>query len=249
VTIVTADTDRAGYDTGAGASRVTHAVGRAALAAAQELKGALAEIAARLLGGSADDLRFEDGSFVAGPGRSLSLPSLMARASEFESLPVTRNGRYAAFGAPEVTSFSAQVAEVEVDPETGQVTLRRIVTAHDVGTVINPLTHQGQIEGGIVQGMGQAMIEHLAMEDGVVTTLNLGDYKLPTMADIPELETVLVESDLGPAPYEGKAIGELSNVAVPAAVANAVHDAIGVRLLDLPVTAEKVYAALRERKP
>src|SRR5262249_3859291 len=119
---------------------------------------------------------------------------------------------------------------------------------HDVGTILNPLTHQGQIEGGVVQGIGQALSEHLLVQDGAVTTLHLGDYKLPTAMDIPELTTVLVESKTGPAPYAGKAGGELSNVAVPAAIANAVFDAVGVRLTELPVTAEKVYAELQAQE-
>jgi CO/xanthine dehydrogenase Mo-binding subunit len=135
-----------------------------------------------------------------------------------------------------------------VDPETGQVQLRKLVTAHDVGTVINPLTHQGQIEGGVVQGIGQALTEHLQVQDGAVTTLHLGDYKLPTALDIPELTTVLVETKTGPAPYAGKAVGELSNVAVPAAIANAVFAAVGVRLMELPVTAEKIYAGRQARE-
>ena len=93
---------------------------------------------------------------------------------------------------------------MEVDPETGQVRLRKLVTAHDVGTVINPLTHQGQIEGGVVQGIGQALTEQLLVQDGAVTTLHLGDYKLPTAMDIPELTTVLVETQGGPAPVCGE---------------------------------------------
>jgi CO/xanthine dehydrogenase Mo-binding subunit len=139
------------------------------------------------------------------------------------------------------------VADVEVDPETGQVKLRKLVAVHDVGTVINPLTHQGQIDGGVMQGVGQALIEEMVIEDGRVTTANLGEYKLPTIADIPPLETVLVEAGSGPGPYESKAIGEASLLPTPAAVANAVFDACGVRLFSLPVTAEKVWRALRER--
>ena len=146
-----------------------------------------------------------------------------------------------------MTSFCAQIAEVEVDPETGQVSLRQLTTAHDVGTVLNPLTHQGQIEGGVAQGLGQALTEHLLIEDGAVSNLHLGDYKLPTTMDMPELTTALVESRSGPAPYAGKAVGEHSNVAIPAAVANAVFDAVGVRLTNLPVTAEKVYRGLKSQ--
>jgi CO/xanthine dehydrogenase Mo-binding subunit len=174
----------------------------------------------------------------------LSLPDLMARAQEIEEAPITRIGSYSPSGHAEVTSFAAQIAEVEVDRDTGQVKLLRVVSAHDVGAILNPLTHQGQIEGGIVQAIGQALTEQLIVEDGVVINVNLGDYKLPTIADIPKLSTVLVESMHGPAPYQGKAIGELSNVALPAAIANAVYDAVGVRLTELPITAERVYNAL-----
>jgi CO/xanthine dehydrogenase Mo-binding subunit len=177
------------------------------------------------------------------------LPELLARAQDLEETPITRTGSYSSATDPAgVTSFSAQIAEVEVDPETGQVTLRRVVSAHDVGTVINPLTHQGQVEGGVVQGIGQALTERLIVEDGAVTNANLGDYKLPTMADIPQLETILLETKHGPAPYEGKAIGELTNVPLPAAIANAVYDAVGVRITELPITAEKVYEALQAKE-
>jgi len=148
---------------------------------------------------------------------------------------------------PHVTAFCAQAAEVEVDPDTGQVTVKKIVTAHDVGTILNPLTHQGQIEGGMMQGLGYALMEELRVEDGQISTLSLGEYKIPTMHDIPELVTVLLEPGAGPAPYQSKGIGESSNTPVAAAIANAVFDAVGVRVLDLPLTAEKVFAALQAK--
>src|SRR5262249_5855665 len=132
--------------------------------------------------------------------------------------------------------------------ETGQVHLRKLVAIHDVGTVINPLTHQGQIDGGVMQGVGEAMIEEMIIEDGRVTTANLGEYKLPTMADIPPLETVLVEAGSGPGPFESKAIGESSLLPTPAAVANAGFDACGVPPFSPPLTAEKVWRALREQE-
>ncbi len=132
-----------------------------------------------------------------------------------------------------------------VDPHTGQVTVNKIVSAHDVGTIMNPLTHQGQIEGGMVQGLGYGVMEEIMTEDGQISTLSLGDYKLPTVNDIPELVTVLLESGSGPAPYQSKGIGESSNIPVAAAIANAVADAVGVRITDLPVTAEKVFAGIQ----
>ena len=158
--------------------------------------------------------------------------------------PVSGNKTYTA-DRSEVTSFCTQVAEVEVDPETGQILVTKIITAHDVGTVINPLTHQGQIDGGVIQGLGYALMEELATEEGRISTLSLGDYKIPVISDVPRLETVLLESQSGPTPYNGKGIGESSNVPVAPAIANAVADAIGARVLSLPVTAEKVLAALK----
>jgi CO/xanthine dehydrogenase Mo-binding subunit len=147
-----------------------------------------------------------------------------------------------------VTSFTAQVAEVAVDPATGQVSVRHFTTTHDVGTVINPIGHQGQIEGGFIQGLGYALMEELPTEDGRISTLNLGDCKLPTIADIPPLKTVLIEDAVGPGPFRAKAIGEGSISAVAPAIANAVADACGVRILDLPITAEKVYFALKAKE-
>ena len=148
----------------------------------------------------------------------------------------------------DITCFTAQTAEVEVDTETGQVCIRRIVSAHDVGTIINPLGHQGQIDGGTVMGIGFGTMEELGFENGRVTNANLGEFKLPTIADILQMTTVFVESAEGPAPYQGKAIGESGNVPTAAAIANAVYDAVGVRITDLPITAEKVLSALRERE-
>jgi CO/xanthine dehydrogenase Mo-binding subunit len=145
-----------------------------------------------------------------------------------------------------VKSYNVQVAEVDVDRDTGEVKVRKLVTVHDVGTVLNPLGHQGQISGGIIQGLGFALMEELVIEDGLVGNQHLGDYKMPVTADLPELVTVLLENPEGPVPYEGKAIGEVSNCPTAAAIANAVFDACGVRITDLPVTAEKVFRSLRE---
>jgi CO/xanthine dehydrogenase Mo-binding subunit len=144
-----------------------------------------------------------------------------------------------------VTGFCAQVAEVEVDPETGEVKLTKLTTAHDVGRILNPIGHQGQINGGIVAGIGYALMEELRVEDGRVTNLSLGDYKLPTVNDLPELKTVLVAADGGVGPYEIKGIGEGPTTPVAPAIANAVADACGVRIRELPITAEKVYEALK----
>ena len=131
-----------------------------------------------------------------------------------------------------------------VDPETGAVKILRFTTAHDVGQIVHPIGHQGQIDGAIMQGLGYALMEELQVEDGRVTNLSFGDYKLPTMRDAPPLTTVLVESAEGVGPYHIKGIGESPLTPVAPAIANAVADAVGVRIRDLPMTAEKVYRAI-----
>jgi CO/xanthine dehydrogenase Mo-binding subunit len=135
-----------------------------------------------------------------------------------------------------------------VDSETGQVTLRQMVSAHTTGKVINPLMHQGQIDGGVVFGLGYALTEEVQFDGGKILTTNFGEFKIPTIVDIPPLKTAVMESvPSGPGPYNSLAIGEVANVPVAAAVANAVHDACGVRITGLPITSEKVYAALKAR--
>lgn len=135
-----------------------------------------------------------------------------------------------------------------MDRETGVVKVRRLVTAHDVGTVINPLTDHGQIEGGAIQGFGYALMEEIKTEDGKVVTQNLGDFRIPCIKDIPELKTLLVEDPVGSGPFAAKQIGENGILTTAAAIANALDDAVGVRVFDLPLTAEKIYFALRSAR-
>ncbi|MFI5266851.1 MAG: xanthine dehydrogenase family protein molybdopterin-binding subunit, partial [Chloroflexota bacterium] len=162
------------------------------------------------------------------------------------SQPIVVQFNYPGAEAP-VSSFTCQIAEVSVDPDTGQVTVERIVSCHDVGTIIHPLLHQGQIDGGVAQGFGFAVMEDLQIQEGRVGALHLGEYKLPTIADMPELETLLVHAVEGPGPHHSKSIGESSNTPLAGAIVNAVYDACGVRITSLPITAEKVFAGLRAR--
>jgi carbon-monoxide dehydrogenase large subunit len=159
---------------------------------------------------------------------------------------------YAYFKAterPREHIFQAEIADVEVDPETGQVEIRRVSSFHDVSVVINPITHQGQIEGGLVQGLGMALCEEVVVEEGRVTTLSLGEYKIPSICDIPRHETTLVAAAThGPGPFNTKPAAEHSITPAPPAVANAVFNATGVRITELPVTAEKVLAGLKAKQ-
>jgi CO/xanthine dehydrogenase Mo-binding subunit len=228
VEIEIANTDDFTTDSGVGGSRVTHTGGRAAFHAAEKLKEQIQTEASK-------------------HGLPASALGEIARAAAKDGRTLEASHFYDAKAHGAVTSFTAQVAEVAVDPATGQVTVRHFTTAHDVGTIINPIGHQGQIEGGLIQGLGFALIEEMKTEEGRISTLSLGDFKLPTIQDIPPLTTVILQDPVGPGPFNAKAIGEGSISAVAPAIANAVADACGVRILDLPITAEKVYFALREK--
>ncbi|HLI24294.1 MAG TPA: molybdopterin cofactor-binding domain-containing protein, partial [Acidimicrobiales bacterium] len=151
-------------------------------------------------------------------------------------------------GEAPALAYCAQQATVAVDPETGKVEVLRLVSAVDVADIVRPASHRLQIEGGALMGWGFACLEDLLEEDGQTWAANLSEFKLPTAADSPDLRTVLVTGGRGVGPANVKAVGELSNVAVAAAVANAVADATGVQIRDLPVTAERVYWTLRERR-
>ena len=243
------DTDFVNFDAGVGGTWVTYTGGQAAHGAASELRTKLIALAAELFDCPEERIILEGGELHLddGSGRRIPLREAASKAVEATGNPIEGQMTYAAERS-QVTSYCAQIAEVEVDPETGQVQVNRIVTAHDVGTVLNPITHQGQIEGGLVQGLGYGIMEEMKSEDGRVSTLSMGDYKMPTIKDIPALETVLLESASGPAPYNSKGIGESSNIPVAGAIANAVYDAVGVRITDLPITAEKVLSALAEKR-
>jgi CO/xanthine dehydrogenase Mo-binding subunit len=246
VRVVVGDTDTAPRDGGMRASRMTYVAGNAIMQACEKLRQRLLDQAARMLECRADEIEFDNGRFSLrqDPGQQVALRRVVAQATERLEVMVYEDYPY-----PEDISYiCAQVAEVEVDPDTGAVRVHRVVSAHDVGTIINPVTHQGQIDGATIMGMGQGMMEELVMDGGKVTNNNLGDYKLPSVKDIPELRTVLIKTTGGVGPLDSKPIGEFANNGPPAAIANAIADAVGVRLFELPVKAEKIYQALKPRE-
>jgi xanthine dehydrogenase molybdenum-binding subunit len=235
------DTDEVDFDTGVGGSRVTRVAGQAAYRAAQGASRELLSVAADLLGWPEERMALRGAEVIRqDTGESRSWAELLQRWGR----PITGRWSVQDPSPSPVTSFTAQVAEVSVDPETGEVKLLRFTTAHDVGKVLNPMDHQGQIEGAVVQGIGYALTEELQVEEGRVVNVSFGEYKIPSIKDIPRLETVVLESESGPGPYNAKGIGENPVGPVAPAIANAVADAAGVRIKDLPITAEKVYQAL-----
>ena len=162
--------------------------------------------------------------------------------------PIVVEGHYANMSDGPEASLVAQVAEVEVDEETGEVRVNKLTTAHNTGTILNPLSHQGQIDGAVAMGFGYGLIENLAYdESGKVLAANLGEYKIPSIKDMPPLQTTILQSDFGSGPYNSMSIGETALIPTAAAIANAVADAVGVRITSLPITAEKVLNALKQR--
>jgi len=256
ISVVSADTFATPFDFGAQGSRTAFAVGNACRAAVADLRRQLVGLAAAQLGVPADALELRDKA-VVGAGTRVTLAEL-ARLSQasgggliahgtFIAPPTAYDAKrveahvYPAFHSP---SFHAHAVDLSVDRETGEITLHRYVVAQDVGFAVNPAAIEGQIEGGVAQGLGQALSEELVYAEGRVLNPNLTDYKMPTALDLPRIESILVQHPSAVGPYGAKGVGEPPNIEPPAAVANAVAAAVGVRVTTLPITAEKVALAL-----
>ena len=251
VSVRRASTAEAPVDDGVGASRTTHMASQAAARAGRALKEALEAAAFKTLGESAESLELIDDWLVTGDG-SIRMPLDSAAAALVGSAgEILAEGHFDAevtgHDMPDDFNFAGYVAEVDVDIETGEVHVLAVTLAADVGTILNPVAHQGQLEGGFSFGLGAALFEELVVEEGRVQTLNLGDYKLPTAMDMPPLGIVLLPTRIGPGAFGAKMAGEVSNAAVAPAIANAIDDAVGVRLQGLPLTAERIHAELRRR--
>lgn len=234
------NTDSAPYDEGIKGARGTHVEGRAVAQASTALVEALRAAAATHWRTDIENVSWFDGRAVSKDGKlTLGLTDLARLSND----TIKSFGHYKG-GKSDVYSFQAIVADVAVDPEIGQVSIIRLYFVYDVTTVINPLTHQGQLEGAIVQGLGYALCEEMGIEDGRVMVSSLGDYKIFCARDVPPLVTSFVTSTVGPGPFSAKAVGEAGISIVAPAIANAVCDATGVRITQLPITPEKLTKEL-----
>jgi len=246
IEVVLGTTDSFSTDVAVAASRVTYLAGQATQKAAIELRDLLISEAAQSFRCPVSSVRIAEGTLCGPGGGKISLADLASRGSSL-GRSLRARGNFKMQERTGAACFFGQAAEVKVDPETGKVKILRMLSAYDVGTVINPLTHQGQVEGGMIQGLGFALVENLLDDEGRIVTANLGEYKMPNIADVPRHETVLVQDHDGPGPFQSKPIGEHSTVPTAPCIANAVYDAVGVQIKDLPITAEKIYFALREK--
>jgi len=239
------------------ATRQLYMSGNAVFQAASRVREVLLDRASKYFEEAPEDLDLAEGkAFVKrDPGESLPLSELAAMCAA-EGMPLSNLALFKApFSAtldpdnlqgpifPDFT-FGAHAVEVAVDTETGEITLLKSTACHDVGRAINPVAVEGQIQGGSAQGLGYALMEEVVVKDGVIQTPSLSEYLIPTSRDIPTTESIILESGTGVGPFGAKGIGEPSLTPAAPAVANAVADAIGVRIHELPLTPERVLAAL-----
>jgi len=251
VRVISGDTATAAYAGATGGSKITYMVGPSVIKAAEEARAQTLAIAAEELEADVADMEIVDGQVqVRGvPDKAIELGEIAKQTMKFAGKypPVVGHGRHATREA--APGFSAQLAEVEVDKETGQVRVHRLVLVQDVGRAINPLAIQGQMMGGAVQGLGWALYEQMVHdENGQPLTGSWMDYNVPHFVDaVPELETVIVEVPSEHGPFGARGVGEPPVIPTAAAVANAIADCTGARLTDLPMTPPRIVEALSRK--
>lgn len=261
VRLVWGETDSTPMDTGAVASRTTFVTGNAVRMAAEAALAIVFEAAAALIGCEPEELEAAEGEIrvVGRPERSISIGEAADWAQNGMGRPVIGS---ASFNPPTTPLepgtgqgepfaayvYGTQIADVIVDDETGEVEVVRVCAAHDSGTAVNPPLIEGQIEGGVAMGIGMALQEEMLFdEDGRIVNPNLTNYIIPTSMDVPPIDIDIVESYDPIGPFGAKGVGEPTLVPTLAAITNAIYDAVGVRITNLPATSEKVLAALRSR--
>ena len=260
VVVIHTDTDVCPWDVGAHASRTTFVAGNSARGAARKVKEQLLEVAAKSLEESAENLDIRDRIIFSkkDPEKKSSLNKVLRTAhyttggnmvmAEYFYDPANENLDKEFKGNLSVTyAYGTHGAEVEVDKETGQVKILKYIAAHDVGRAINPMLLEGQVYGGATMGIGYALTEKLVLQNGKVMNPNFLDYKMLTAKDVPRIEPIVIETDDQFGPFGAKGVGEPGLVPTAPAIANAIYDAIGVRIKELPITPEKVLAALKEK--
>lgn len=261
IRVVATDSALTPKDNGSYSSRVSFMVGNAALRAAEALKAVLLEAAARRLGAAVTEVEWlGERCSVAGTERHLDFAQVVQAAladqgtltvkGTWSTPPETQGGRFrgAAVGSTAGFSYAAQVVEVEVDPETGAVRVLQMWVAHDCGRALNPLAVQGQVQGAVWMGLGQALSEETQYHEGLPLRPNFLDYRVPTFADSPPIDVTLVESIDPLGPFGAKEASEGGLHSVPPAVAAAIHDATGLRMRTLPITPDRLLEALHQQR-
>lgn len=260
ITRTYSDTATTPYEGATGASRQTFNAGTTALKAARELERQLLERGAEALEANAADLELAEGQVrVKGsPDRAVAIralvmmkskgPLLATAAHDPKAPPVDRSYSEGIGGGSVLgRTYTTQIAQVAVDRETGDVRVLRYAAAQDVGRAMNPMGVEGQIHGGVACGLGFALSEQIEFRAGATCNDTLMDYRMPTAVDVPNIEPLIIEEPDEDGPFGAKSAGELPTVPVAGVVANAIQDAVGVRITDLPITPEKILRALKHR--
>lgn len=260
VKIVSADTGVTPDAGATSASRQTYISGNAVRLAAREAKKNILQEASLLLNCPADklDIKKRQVYCLEDPQKCIPLTDVIASCRKKGILTLgsgwfnpdttaldPKTGQGKPYGA---YAFATHVAEVEVDTETGVVKVLKIVAAHDVGQAINPLNAEGQIEGGVVIGMGYGLLEEIVLDKGEVKSSSFATYLIPTALDTPEITPILVEDPEPTGPFGAKGLGEPALIPTAAAIANAVYNAVGVRITELPITPERLLEEMKKQK-
>jgi 4-hydroxybenzoyl-CoA reductase subunit alpha len=261
IRVTSADTELTPVDFGAYSSRTTFFAGNAVKSAASDVKRQIFEEVAKKLEANVEDLEAKDRRiYVKGSmDRGMSFTEAVLETNKArKGMPIIGKGFYnptttfnVVTNEGDVTpahSFASYIAEVEVDKETGEVKVTSLTAVHDCGTAINPMRIEGQLEGSVQMGLGYVLSEKLYIDKGQNLNPSFLDYKFPTAIEMPVVKTVIVEENEPEGPYGAKGIGESSVIPVVPAIANAIYDAIGVSIKELPITPEKVLKALKNRK-
>ncbi len=241
------NTDTMPYSGGTGGSKTTYSMGAAVLAAAQDARNQILTIAADMLEASSSDLEIEGDKVVVrgAPGKSVEMKKIASASMQFAGSYEPIYGRGRAALRTSSPQYGVHVARVAVDPDTGEVRVLDYVAVQDVGFAINPAEVEGQVYGGVTQGLGWALFEQLLYdENGQLLTSTLMDYALPHSVDIPHFTSILVEVPSALGPFGARGVGEPPVVPVSATIANAIYDAVGVRMTQLPITPERLYTAM-----
>jgi CO/xanthine dehydrogenase Mo-binding subunit len=247
IVIRSGSTDDITFDYGAYASSTAYITGTCVLKAAEDARNQIVNQAARMLQEDPEGLLVHEGTVTSLSGKSVTLQEIALECLYGEEKTVViGKGTHATKESP--PPFVAMFAEVEVDTETGRVRPVEIVTAVDVGRALNPDICEGQVEGAVAQGLGYALTEEIQTgPDGHVLNPTFMDYKIFCAADMPRLTTILVEAEEPTGPFGAKSVAEIAINGPAPAISNAIYDAVGIRLHSLPMTAEKVLAALEGR--
>lgn len=248
VIVYSSDTDMTPFDVGAYASSTTYISGGSAKRAADEIRKQIFERAALMLGSTSDSMTLRNRQIYGPDGRTVSLQDVALHSLHtIDQRQIMTTASHMSLISP--PSFGAQFAEVEVDTETGQVTVKQLVIAVDCGTAINPMNAIGQLEGGVTQALGYALTEEMVYDgNGQPLATRFGDYHIFEADEMPEIKAFLVPTYEPTGPYGAKATAEIPIDGVAPAVANAIYDAVGVRLRELPMTPERVWEALNAKQ-